>query len=158
MKRVVFVCTGNTCRSSMAEGLFRKMLRERGKDKDIKVDSCGIAAVEGMPASPQARKVMEEQGVDLSSHRAKMLSEALLNADLILTMTRSHRDYIINKFPHTKGRVFVLSEFAEGQVDGDADIADPYGGDEETYRRVADMIREKLEKVLERLEKELDKA
>ncbi|TYP58760.1 low molecular weight protein arginine phosphatase [Thermosediminibacter litoriperuensis] len=158
MKRVLFVCTGNTCRSSMAEGIFRKMLKERGKEKEIQVDSCGIAAVEGMPASPQARKVMEEQGVDLSSHRAKMLSQDLLNADLILTMTKSHRDYIINKFPHTKGRVFILSEFAEERGDEDADIADPYGSNEETYRRVAGIIKEKLEKVLKKLEKELDKA
>ncbi|MFO7152784.1 MAG: low molecular weight protein arginine phosphatase [Bacillota bacterium] len=153
MKRVLFVCTGNTCRSSMAEGLFRKMVKERGKEKEIEVDSCGIAAIAGMPATPQAVKVMKDIGVDISSHRAKNLSEELLKADLILTMTKSHKDYIVDKFPYTKGRVFVLAEFAEDEGDEGVDIADPYGGDEETYRRVAQALKEKLEKVLEKLDR-----
>jgi len=153
MKRVLFVCTGNTCRSSMAEGLFRKMVKERGKEKEIEVDSCGIAAIAGMPATPQAVKVMKDIGVDISSHRAKNLSEELLKADLILTMTKSHKDYIVDKFPYTKGRVFVLAEFAEDEGDEGVDIADPYGGDEETYRRVAQALEEKLEKVLEKLDR-----
>ncbi|MCG0275761.1 MAG: low molecular weight protein arginine phosphatase [Thermosediminibacteraceae bacterium] len=158
MKKVLFVCTGNTCRSSMAEGLFKKILKDRGMEGKIQVDSCGIAAVAGMPASPQALKVMEDHGVDLSAHRAKPLSEELLKADLILTMTKSHKDYIVNKFPYTKGRVFVLSEFTDDKGDEGGDIADPYGGDEETYRQVAEILKEKLEKVLEKLQKELDKA
>jgi len=153
MKRVLFVCTGNTCRSSMAEGLFRKMVKERGKEKEIEVDSCGIAAIAGMPATPQAVKVMKDIGVDISSHRAKNLSEELLKADLILTMTKSHKDYIVDKFPYAKGRVFVLAEFAEDEGDEGVDIADPYGGDEETYRRVAQALEEKLEKVLEKLDR-----
>ncbi|AYO31826.1 MAG: protein arginine phosphatase [Thermoanaerobacteraceae bacterium] len=154
MKRVVFVCTGNTCRSSMAEALFKKILKERGRERDIMVESCGIAAVEGMPASPNAVKVMKEEGIDISSHRARLLSEEILKADLILTMTKNHKDYILNKFPETKGRVFVLEEFASGQRgDENVDISDPYGGDEQTYRRVADEIKEKLKNVLARLEK-----
>ncbi|MDN5312053.1 MAG: protein arginine phosphatase [Thermoanaerobacteraceae bacterium] len=154
MKRVVFVCTGNTCRSSMAEALFKKILKERGREMDIMVESCGIAAVEGMPASPNAVKVMKEEGIDISSHRARLLSEEILKADLILTMTKNHKDYILNKFPETKGRVFVLEEFASGQRgDENVDISDPYGGDEQTYRRVADEIKEKLKNVLARLEK-----
>jgi len=137
----------------MAEGLFRKMVKERGKEKEIEVDSCGIAAIAGMPATPQAVKVMKDIGVDISSHRAKNLSEELLKADLILTMTKSHKDYIVDKFPYTKGRVFVLAEFAEDEGDEGVDIADPYGGDEETYRRVAQALKEKLEKVLEKLDR-----
>jgi protein-tyrosine-phosphatase len=118
------------------------------------VESCGIAAVEGMPASPNAVKVMKEEGIDISSHRARLLSEEILKADLILTMTKNHKDYILNKFPETKGRVFVLEEFASGQRgDENVDISDPYGGDEQTYRRVADEIKEKLKNVLARLEK-----
>ncbi|HHW03913.1 MAG TPA: low molecular weight protein arginine phosphatase [Thermoanaerobacterales bacterium] len=154
MKRVVFVCTGNTCRSSMAEALFKKILQEQGRERDIMVESCGIAAVEGMPASSNAVKVMKEEGIDISSHRARQLSEEILKADLILTMTKNHKDYILNRFPNTKGRVFVLEEFASDRMgDEDVDISDPYGGDEETYRRVAMEIKEKLKNVLARLEK-----
>jgi protein-tyrosine-phosphatase len=138
----------------MAEALFKKILKERGRERDIMVESCGIAAVEGMPASPNAVKVMKEEGIDISSHRARLLSEEILKADLILTMTKNHKDYILNKFPETKGRVFVLEEFASGQRgDENVDISDPYGGDEQTYRRVADEIKEKLKNVLARLEK-----
>jgi protein-tyrosine-phosphatase len=138
----------------MAEALFKKILKERGREMDIMVESCGIAAVEGMPASPNAVKVMKEEGIDISSHRARLLSEEILKADLILTMTKNHKDYILNKFPETKGRVFVLEEFASGQRgDENVDISDPYGGDEQTYRRVADEIKEKLKNVLARLEK-----
>jgi protein-tyrosine-phosphatase len=138
----------------MAEALFKKILKERGRERDIMVESCGIAAVEGMPASPNAVKVMKEEGIDISSHRARLLSEEILKADLILTMTKNHKDYILNKLPETKGRVFVLEEFASGQRgDENVDISDPYGGDEQTYRRVADEIKEKLKNVLARLEK-----
>lgn len=137
----------------MAEGLFRKMLRDLGKEKEIEVGSCGIAAVEGLPASDNARKVMMDEGIDISTHRARLFSEELLDADLILTMTKSHKDYIINRFPHTKGRVFVLGEFAAGEKgDENVDIKDPFGGDEETYRRVLAELKERLEKVIKRLE------
>lgn len=153
MKKVLFVCTGNTCRSSMAEGLFKKLLKERGKDGQIAVESCGIAAVDGMPASCNAIKAMKEEGIDISSHRARLITRELLKADLILTMTKAHKDFILNKFPETKGRVFVLEEFAGGRSDEESDIADPFGKDEETYRKVAREIKGKLQKVLERLEK-----
>ncbi|MDI3481501.1 MAG: protein arginine phosphatase [Tepidanaerobacteraceae bacterium] len=138
----------------MAEALFKKLLEERGKQNEIMVESCGIAAVEGMPASPNAIKIMKEQGIDISSHKARLFSEEFLKADLILTMTKSHKDYILDRFPKAKGRVFVLEEFSSGQSgDENVDIPDPYGGNEDTYRRVADEIRQKLKNVLERLEK-----
>ncbi len=149
MKRVVFVCTGNTCRSSMAEALFRKMLQDLGKQDEIQVESYGIAAVEGQPASEYARKVMEMEGIDLKGHKARQFREEVLDADLILTMTQSHKDYIVNRFPKAKGKVFLLGEFV-----GDySEISDPFGQGIEVYEKVAKELKEKMSKILERLEK-----
>ncbi len=152
MKRILFVCTGNTCRSAMAEGLFKKMIEDMGKEDEIEVSSCGIAAIDGMPASLNAQKVAKEYGIDISSHRSRLLKKHLLEADLILTMTKSHKDFIINKFPDTKGRVFVLGEFADTScADDDIDIDDPFGRDEEVYRKVAEQIKSKLQHIINRL-------
>jgi len=133
----------------MAEALFRKMLYDLGKQNEFEVDSYGIAAIEGQPASENARKVMEMEGIDLTEHRAKQFNKDVLNADLILTMTQSHKDYILNRFPNAKGRVFVLGEFA-----GDySEISDPFGQGIEVYKKVAEELKQKLSKILERLEK-----
>ena len=151
MKTVLFVCTGNTCRSPMAEGLFNKMLLDSGKDQEVFAVSGGVGAPEGQPASENAVKVMRNMGIDISPHRARQVSGDLMMADLILTMTKGHKAYILDQFPETRDRVFLLDEYVKGGVG--EDIQDPFGGDEHIYRMVAEQIKAKLGKVLERLEK-----
>lgn len=147
MRKIVFVCTGNTCRSSMAEGIFKKMLSDMGKLKEFAVSSCGTHAVFGLPASNEAIKVMKDEGIDLSSHRSRPLTEDILDADLVLTMTLSQKKYILSRFPKMYGRVFTLGEYA-----GDGgEVSDPIGTDIYFYRMVANEIKAKLQKILDRL-------
>ncbi len=142
---ILFVCTGNTCRSPMAAVLMDKLARER--KLDIRIESAGLAAPEGAPASENAAEAMRDYGVDLTRHRAKNVTAELLDqCDLILTMGAAHKA-ALDKF--APGRVFTLAEFAGAS----GDIRDPYGGDLETYKKCAEDIYGLLENAADKLPK-----
>jgi len=131
VKRVLFVCTGNICRSPLAEALLRRTLVERGLE-DITVESAGTGAWDGAPASEGAYLVALERGLDLSSHRARLLTREIVeDTDLIFTMARHHRARVHEL--GGEGRVFVLGEYA-GREGDEAEVGDPFGGDLEVYR------------------------
>ncbi|MGB9791372.1 MAG: low molecular weight protein arginine phosphatase [Thermacetogeniaceae bacterium] len=112
MKRILFVCTGNTCRSPMAEHIARRLLEEKGLRGEIEVASAGLAALPGAPASAEARDVLRGMGIDLSGHQAVQLSRKQVeDADLIFTMTASQKRQLLELYPEARGKVFVLKEY-----------------------------------------------
>lgn len=131
---ILFVCTGNLCRSPMATGLFRKRLEEEGLAAAYEVRSAGVSAVEGSPASFNALRAMEEYGVDLGSHQAHLLTaEDVRGADVVVVMEEYHREAITRRLPEQAHKVHLLTELA-GQS---GDVEDVYGLDLDEYREVA---------------------
>lgn len=117
-QRILVVCTGNICRSPLAEVLLQERLRPQG----IEVRSAGTGALIGYPADPLSLAVARDAGFDLSAHRAQQATRELLSAqDLVLTLDRGHSDWINARHPQLRGRVHKLLKWRD-----DADVADPY--------------------------------
>lgn len=158
---ILFVCTGNTCRSSMAEGIFKEMLN-KNKIENVNVSSAGISAFPGEHANEKAIAVLKEKGIDIEEHRAKQLIDEIDKADLILTMTKGHKNVIVNYYnnktseisPHL--RIFTLKEFAakiSSEKLTNQDIHDPYGMSYNMYKKVMDEIEKELNKILNNIDK-----
>lgn len=148
IKRIVLVCTGNICRSPLAEALLTQALRERGAP-EVAVTSAGTGAWDGAPASEGAYLVGLERGLDLSGHRARLLTrEVVEQAELVLTMARHHRARVQEL--GGEGRVFVLGEYA-GRPPEEAEVSDPFGGDLDVYRQTCVELEQLVGAVAERL-------
>ncbi|WHX48780.1 low molecular weight protein arginine phosphatase [Paenibacillus woosongensis] len=109
--RILFVCTGNTCRSPMAEGIFRKLARERGIDAEVA--SAGVAAVAGLPISRHAEGVLKDWGVHDQITSTPLHAELIEWADLILTLTAGHKQQAITAFPEKADKIYTLKEYVE---------------------------------------------
>lgn len=158
-KKIIFVCTGNTCRSSMAEALAKSILEHMDTGGvELEITSAGTMALPGAPAAENAVKVLESMGIDLKGHTASLLTpEDVEEADLVLTMTGAHRRQVRSMAPGCEDKIFTLAEYARMG----ADIPDPFGAPEDTYRQCASeiqgLVKEALRVFLSSLEQDKPK-
>ncbi|HSQ33836.1 MAG TPA: low molecular weight protein arginine phosphatase [Peptostreptococcaceae bacterium] len=154
---IVIVCTGNTCRSPMAESILKDALIKRGEVIDeFNITSAGISTIDGLDASKHSISALKEMNIDLKNHKSKLLTLDLVEkSDLILTMTKAHKDIILNSLPQFSTKIFTLKEFAD---DKDIDIVDPFGGSLEVYKGTAYDIQNTINKLIDKiLQKKKDK-
>ncbi|MBU1086452.1 MAG: threonylcarbamoyl-AMP synthase [Candidatus Omnitrophica bacterium] len=145
---ILFVCTGNSCRSAMAEGLMKNIVK--GNDW-FDISSAGVAAFGGMPASHDAIAVMKKYGVDITGHRARRLTNQMVKvADYILVMENAHREFMFDRYWRVKKRIFLLKEFSKDKS-GKLAIQDPIGRNINFYEDVAKIIKQSIEGLVDRL-------
>ncbi|MDR1255844.1 MAG: low molecular weight protein arginine phosphatase [Puniceicoccales bacterium] len=148
-KKILIVCTGNTCRSPLAMVIISDHLKKNAPTSNFSVLSAGVSAQNGEPASKHAAQVASELGLSLDKHAARRVDRNLLKGvDLILCMTGTHKLHLLHNFENLEGKCFTFAECVISQ-----DISDPYGRDIEAYREIAAAIKNSMPDLLSFLKK-----
>ncbi|KKI89692.1 phosphatase [Bacillus sp. SA1-12] len=148
MTNVLFVCTGNTCRSPMAEALLKHL---KSSDQ-LDVKSAGVFAIDGSHATRYAQEALNEKGISCD-HQSSSLSEEIVDwATIILTMTNQHKQSVIEIYPHAGRKTYTLSEYVSDRDEERKEITDPFGGHLDTYRQTLADLEEHIYKLVNKLE------
>lgn len=147
LSNILFLCTGNSCRSPIAEGLLRSTV----SDRDVKVSSAGTHAFEGAPASENSIKAMELYDLDISSHEARQLTEEILReVDLVFAMASDHIEYVKKVFPKYFDKTYLLRRFGrENDHLMNEDVEDPIGGSIEQYLECYSLLDAEIKRIAE---------
>jgi len=153
---IMFVCTGNTCRSPMAHGIMRSIV-EREKLANVEVTSSGTGTLNGYPATSNAVMAAHKDGVDISDlHSDEISVEMVEEADLILVMAYEHYQLIVSVYPEAADRVFMLRAFPEREANRKLSVEDPIGADFDTYRGTYEEIKRELERAFPFIKNRID--
>ena len=154
MKKILFVCTGNSCRSVMAQGLLRHLLQKKGRN-DIQVLSAGVATIGGMGPTPETVEVMKSMEVDVSGHVGQPVTPELVrHADIIFCMEEFHREWIIAGAPEAAPKTHLLKTFQANQKAQDPNIPDPIGRPKEVYESCSMTIKDSIDRVVRWMEQQ----
>ncbi len=149
MKNVLFICTGNTCRSPMAEAIFNKLCKDR--NLDMHAGSAGVATVDGLPAAKNAIDTMASLGIDISSHKARFLPNVKLsNYDLFVTMNYDQAT-LVESLGVQRNMIKVLEREPVDKYDIEIGIADPFGGDMLAYKKCAEDLKVTIAELIKTL-------
>lgn len=151
MLKIMFVCTGNICRSPMAHYYMQKKIKDIELENEFLISSCGTYAVTGERATNNAIISMKEYNVNLDMHRATNIEDTdIENYDYIITLTMQHKNNVLYYYPKLDGKVFTLKEFVSGD-EGYVDIDDPWGLNIIVYKDTAKEIVENVDKLIKKL-------
>lgn len=151
MKNIMFVCTGNICRSAMAEKYFNYKVKKEKLETEYKAVSSGTSAINGQSSTENAIDVMKKYDVDLSKHEAIHIKNINLNeSDYIFTMTKAHKDIIISIYPELKDKTYILKEYL-GMLEY-VDVDDPWGWDYSVYENCAKEIVNCVDRLIAKLQ------